>query len=96
MTLTQFTIFQLRSQHGKTSYFIYIILALTDSKEVIRLGRLDVFFESCISFSNSETILLEYESLEISFIFLSVNVIAYSTNITSSGGPYDQGTGWAI
>lgn len=43
MTLTQFTIFQLRSQHEKTSYFIYIMLELTDSKEVIRLGRLDVF-----------------------------------------------------
>ena len=55
-----------------------------------------MFFESCISFCNSETILLEYESLEISFIFLSVNVITYSTNITSSGGPYDQGTRWAI
>ena len=49
-----------------------------------------MFFEICISFSNNEIILLEYESLEISFIFLSVNVITYSTNITSSGGPYDQ------
>ena len=55
-----------------------------------------MFFEICISFSNNEIILLEYESLEISFIFLSVNVITYSTNITSSGGPYDQGTRWAI
>ena len=90
MTLTQFTVFQLRSQHGKTSYFLCIMLELTDSKKLITLGRLDVFCD--LHFSNNETVLLECESLEMSFIILAVNVISYSTSIPSWGGPHDHGT----
>lgn len=87
----QFTVFQLRSQHGKTSHIIWILLELTDPKKFIRLGRLDAVFWD-LHLSNNEVILLECESSEVSFIILAVDVISYGANITPCDGPHDHGT----
>lgn len=50
-------------------------------KKVTMLERLDVVFCDLRLFDN-EAILLECESLEMSFIILAVNGISYSTGFT--------------